>query len=179
MIPIGSRTATLIEGVSLPIELPALQRYPHIDRGAYSWTDVTDLARLAPLVAHIDPADPRRELVCARLVVLGPGDYILAHHDPMPEAGELPLELVLDLSSAPTPGADLYYRRRGAAYFSVPAIPNTLAIVERGPTVTANHTYVSKRYPSARVVRLIARTADRGQSLLPPRTISVRGGSSD
>lgn len=158
MIPIGSRTATLIEGVSLELERPALQRYPRIDRGAYSWGEVTDLARLAPLLAHIDPDDPRRQLACARVVVLGPGDYILAHHDPMPEAGESPLELVLDLSPAPTRGAELYYRRRGAAFLAVPATPGTLAIVERGPTVTANHTYVSKRYPDARVIRLMARS---------------------
>ena len=158
MIPIGSRTATLIEGVALRVELPQLQRFGWIDRGSYEWGDVTDLAPLAPLVARIDPADPRRELAGARVVVLGPGDYILAHHDPMPEAGESPLELVLDLSPAPVAGAELYFRRRGAAFLAVPATPGTLAIVERGPTVTANHTYVSKRYPQARVVRLIART---------------------
>jgi hypothetical protein len=143
--------------VSLRVELPELQRFPWIDRGAYGWADI-DIGVAAPLLAHIDPEDPRRVLACARIVVLGPGDYILAHHDPMPDAGESPLELVLDLSAAPTPGADLYYRRRGAAFLAVPATPGTLAIVERGPTVTANHTYVNKRYPAARVVRLIARS---------------------
>lgn len=161
MIPIGSRTATLVAGVSLPLAMPPLERYPWIDRGAYSFGDVIDLAALAPLVAHIDPGDPRRELVCARVLVLEAGDYILAHHDPLPAIageGDAPLELVLDLSAEPTPGADLYYRRRGSAFFAVPAVPRTLAIVERGPTVTANHGYVSRRYPGARVVRLMART---------------------
>ncbi len=162
MIPIGSRTATVASGVSLRLALPPLERYPWIDRGAYAWGEVTDLSVLAPLVARIDPADPRRELACARVLVLAAGDYILAHHDPMPDAGDSPLELVLDLSEAPTPGADLYYRRRGAAFLAVPASPGTLAIVERGPTVTAHHAYVSRRYPAARVVRLVARTRSRG-----------------
>jgi hypothetical protein len=100
----------------------------------------------------------RRELACARVVVLGPGDYILAHHDPMPAVDGDPLELVLDLSPAPTPGAELYYRRRGSAFLAVPSAPGTLSVVERGPTVTANHAYVSRRHPDARVVRLLART---------------------
>lgn len=169
MIPVGSRTAVLVSGVELRVALPPLERYPWIDRGAYSWGDVTDLAALAPLVAHVDPVDPRRELACARVLVLEAGDYILAHHDPMPplpEAADAPLELVLDLSGAPTPGADLYYRRRGGAFFMVPSQPGALAIVERGPTVTAHHAYVSKRYPGARVVRLVARTC-RGDRTRP------------
>ena len=170
MIAIGSRTATLVHGVTLPARLRTLAlpraRYPWIDRGAYAWADVADpadLAALATLVAHVDPADPRREIACARVIVLEPGDYILAHHDPMPALApalgddDAPLELVLDASPAPTPGAELYYRRRGAAFLAVPAVPGTLAIVERGPAVTANHAYVSKRHAGARVVRVVAR----------------------
>jgi hypothetical protein len=176
VIAIGSRTATLVHGVTLPARLrtlaplppAALARYPWIDRGAYAWADLADpadLAALATLVAHVDPADPRREIACARVIVLEPGDYILAHHDPMPALApalgdsddDAPLELVIDVSPAPTPGAELYYRRRGAAFLAVPAVPGTLAIVERGPAVTANHAYVSKRHAGARVVRVVVR----------------------
>jgi hypothetical protein len=162
VIAIGSRTATLVDGVALPgFAVPPLVRFPAIDDGAYSWGDVADLAVLAPLVAHVDRDDPRRRVVRARVVALEPGDYILAHHDPLADASDadddLPLELVLDLSPAASPGAELYYRRRGAAFFAVPATPGTLAIVERGPAITANHSYLSKRHRGARVVRLIAR----------------------
>jgi len=143
-------------GVTLSLALPPLERFPWIDRGAYAWGDVTDLAALAPLARYVDA-----EFACARVLVLGPGDYILAHHDPMPAGGGVPQELVLDLSPQPVLGAELYYRRRGAAVLAVPATPGTLAVVERGPTVTANHTYVSRRYPDARVVRLVARTKPR------------------
>ena len=143
----------IISGVTLAIDLPPLERYPWIDRGAYAWGDVTNLAALAPLAGYVDSP-----FACARVLVLGPGDYILAHHDPMPAIDGLAQELVLDLSPAPVPGAELYYRRRGAAVLAVPVVPGTLAVVERGPTITANHTYVSRRYPDARVVRLVART---------------------
>jgi len=143
-------------GVTLPLALPPLERYPWIDRGAYAWGYIADLAALAPLARYVDAP-----FACARVLVLGPGDYILAHHDPMPEVDVVPQELVLDLSPAPVPGAELYYRRRGAAFLAVPVVPGTLAVVERGPTITANHTYVSRRYPDARVVRLVARTKPR------------------
>ena len=48
MIAIGSRTATLVHGVTLPLPLPlpALARYPWIDRGSYAWADIADLAAL-------------------------------------------------------------------------------------------------------------------------------------
>ena len=58
------------------------------------------------------------------------------------------------------PGAEIHYRRRGQVYFRVPCVPNALAIVERGPTVTCNHTYVSKLHPDASVVRLVVLLRD-------------------
>jgi hypothetical protein len=53
------------------------------------------------------------------------------------------------------PGADVDYRRRGQAFFRAPSAPGSLSVVERGPTVTCNHTYVSKLHAAADVVRLI------------------------
>ena len=44
--------------------------------------------------------------------------------------------------------------------FQVPSAPRSLAVVERGPTVTSHHTYVSKLAPAASVVRLIALLRD-------------------
>lgn len=164
MIPIGARTATIVDDVApcLDPDTLAFARYPHLDRGRYAVADVPDLAPLAPLLAHARAAAPDRTALTitgACVVVLTAGDYVLAHHDVFADDrdDDLPLELVHDLSPAPTPDADLYYRRRGAVYFALPSRPRALAIVERGPSVTSNHTYVSVRHASARVVRLIAR----------------------
>lgn len=94
-----------------------------------------------------------RSIVEARVLRFAPGDYLLAHADRVYEGN--PIELVVDLSEAAVPGAEVHYRRRGAVFFRVPSQPCSMAIVERGPTVTCNHTYVSKRNTSS-VVRLVA-----------------------
>jgi hypothetical protein len=94
-----------------------------------------------------------RSVVEARVLRFSPGDYLLAHADRVYEGN--PIEIVLDLSDGVTPGAEVHYRRRGAVFFRVPSAPCSLAIVERGPTVTCNHTYVSKRHAGS-VVRLVA-----------------------
>ena len=60
-----------------------------------------------------------------------------------------------DLSEAAVPGADVEYRRRGQVFFVAPSSPGSLAIVERGPTVTCNHTYVSRLHAGASIVRLV------------------------
>jgi len=50
----------------------------------------------------------------------------------------------------------VHYRRRGQVFFRVPCTPGAVSIVERGPTVTCNHTYVSKLSPpGAEVLRLV------------------------
>ena len=89
----------------------------------------------------------------ARVVRLGPGDYLLAHHDRLHD--DHPVELMLDLSPASVPGAEVHYRRRGQVYFRVPSTPGSCSIVERGPTVMCNHTYLSKLHTSADVLRLV------------------------
>ena len=62
---------------------------------------------------------------------------------------------------AAVPGAEVHYRRRGQVFFRAPCAPGSLAIVERGPTVSCNHTYVSKRHADASVVRLVLLLRDR------------------
>ena len=66
-----------------------------------------------------------------------------------------PIELVLDLSEATVPGAEVHWRHRGQVYFAMPSAPGSLAIAQRGPTVMSNYVYVSKRHASC-VVRLVA-----------------------
>jgi hypothetical protein len=157
----GARTAVL-EDFAVPDGVCArlaFQRYALLDRGSYDFATPDEPALIAALTARAERTTGRRLAVAeARALRLQPGDYVLAHHDRL-HAGH-PVELVLDLSAAPVPGAEVHYRRRGQVYFRVPAAPGTLAIVERGPTVTCNHTYVSKRHATA-VVRLIALLRDR------------------
>jgi hypothetical protein len=57
-------------------------------------------------------------------------------------------------------GAEVHYRHRGQVFFTFPSTPGALALVERGPTVMCNHTYVSQRTPDASVVRLIVLLRD-------------------
>jgi hypothetical protein len=90
-------------------------------------------------------------------VRLVPGDYILAHHDRIHD--DNPVEVTLDLSPAPVAGAEVHYRRRGQVFLRVPCAPGSLAIVERGVTITCNHTYVSKLMPDAIVIRLVVLAA--------------------
>ena len=152
----GSRTATIVEDAITPADAAAIrldgwQRYALLDRGSYDFIDFVDAALFAKLARY-------GTITSARALRLVPGDYILAHHDELHD--DLPLELTLDLSPRAVP-AEIHYRRRGSVFFRVPCVPGTLAIVERGPTVTRNHTYVSKRHAGAVVIRIVmlARTA--------------------
>ena len=130
-------------------------RYALYDRGSYDVIERVDVPELFAVLVGIAAKHTTRTLAVAeaRVVRLRAGDYILAHHDRV-YTGH-PLELVLDLSPASVPGAELHYRRRGQVYFRIPCVPGVLAIVERGPTVTCNHTYVSKLSPDAVVIRLM------------------------
>lgn len=165
----GARTALIVDDAIAPglaadaraAFAPRYARYGWIDRGRYDVLEAPDApALIAALVARAERATGRVLGVDrARALRLGPGDYLLAHHDAI-HAGH-PLELVADLSAAATPGAEVHYRRRGQVYFRVPSAPGSLALVERGPTVSCNHTYVSQRYPDAEVVRLMLLLRDR------------------
>jgi hypothetical protein len=134
------------------------QRYVLVDRGRYSFAidlNVAELiATLAPLVAAT--TGRTRALVDARVLKLEPGDYVLARHDRVMEQG---IEVVLDLSLAPMPGAEVHYRQHGQVMFRVPSAPGSAAIVPRAASVTCNHTYISKLHRDAEVVRLVARYA--------------------
>ena len=160
----GARTAAILPEVVGPslaararerLQRAGYTRYALLDRGSYDvLADPEDPELLGPLIEIAARTTGRAlALAEARALRLGPGDYLLAHHDRLHD--DHPVELVLDLSPAAVPGAEVHYRRRGQVYFRVPCAPGSLAIVERGPTVSCNHTYVSKRHAGASVVRLM------------------------
>jgi hypothetical protein len=155
---IGSRTATIVPDLAVGASVRGgwpWSRYALLDRGSYDYArdiDEPDLAARA--IAHASKITKRSlKLVEARALRLGPGDYLLAHHDRVFE--KFPIEVTIDLSPARIDGAEIHYRRRGQVYFRMPSAPGSAAIVERGPTVTCNHTYISKRHLDASVVRVV------------------------
>lgn len=161
----GARTEVIVPAVlgaraagevRARLERAGYRRYALVDRGSYDVCDALDEPDLLAALARVVATTTGRPhtITSARAVRLSPGDYLLAHHDRVHD--DLPLELVLDLSPAPVADAEVHYRRRGQVVFRMPCTPGALAIVERGPTVTCNHTYVSKRHAGASVVRLIA-----------------------
>ena len=128
-------------------------RYGLLDRASYE--SCAGVAVPAAIVALAASATGRTLAVAeSRVLRLRAGDYLLATHDRLHD--DNPVECVLDLSPRAAPGAEVHYRRRGQPFFRVPSAPGSLAIVERGPTVTCNHTYLSKLQPDALVVRLVA-----------------------
>lgn len=134
--------------------LTGWRRYALIDRGSYDVIDhAAGLER--ELVELAERATSRTGLAIrqARALRLGAGDYLLAHHDQLHD--DNPVEVTLDLSPSPV-DAEVHYRRRGQVILRVPSVPGTASVVERGPTVTCNHTYVSKRDPNACVIRIVA-----------------------
>jgi hypothetical protein len=134
------------------------ERYPFIDRGSYEVAHAIDEPELADVAVRAASRAMGRELTFreARALRLSPGDYLLAHHDRVYE--DFPVEVVFDLSPREVPGAAVHYRRRGNVFFVFPSRPGAASIIERGPTVTCNHTYVSKRQDGVvtRVVMLLA-----------------------
>jgi hypothetical protein len=160
----GDRIATVVPevvGSALAGELRArfehagYARYALLDRGSYHELRAPDEPALVTTLAGLASEATGRALVVAeaRVLRLGPGDYLLAHHDRL--HADHPVELVLDLSPAAVAGAEVHYRRRGQVYFRFASTPGALAIIERGPTVSCNHTYVSKRHAGASIVRLV------------------------
>ncbi|HUS28095.1 MAG TPA: hypothetical protein VMZ53_06285 [Kofleriaceae bacterium] len=134
--------------------LTGWQRYALLDRGSYEWIDDVDVLR-REIVELAERVTSRtglaiRECRALRLVA---GDYLLAHHDRLHD--DNPVEVMVDLSPAPA-SAEVHYRRRGQTFLRVPSVPGTAAVVERGPSITCNHTYVSKRDPATCAIRLVA-----------------------
>jgi hypothetical protein len=130
------------------------ERYPFIDRGSYELARGIDEPALAELAVRAASRAMNRELRLgeARALRFSPGDYFLAHHDIVYE--NFPIEVMFDLSAVEVPGAAAHYRRRGKVFFVFPSQPGAASIVERGPTVTTNHTYVSRLH-GATVTRVV------------------------
>jgi hypothetical protein len=130
------------------------ERYTLIDRGSYDYAEQVDEPELARVAVQAASRAMNRELRSGemRALRLHPGDYLLAHHDRVYE--DYPVEVVFDLSPREVAGAEIHYRRRGNVFFRFPSQPGAASIVERGPTVTCNHTYVSRRQ-DATVTRLV------------------------
>jgi hypothetical protein len=155
---IGGRIATVVPGLAgsaRPRGGWKLERYPFIDRGSYEVArdiDEPELTALA-LAAAARVTERSLRVFEARLLCLRAGDYLLARHDRVYD--DFPVEVMLDLSPTTVPGAEVHYRRRGNVFFRFASQPGAASIVERGPTVTCNHTYVSKLHPDALVVRLV------------------------
>ncbi|MEJ7603316.1 MAG: hypothetical protein WKG01_35845 [Kofleriaceae bacterium] len=140
------------------LERVGYTRYALLDRGSYDVLANPSLPELATvlgaLVSHACEVTGRRLAIDdTRALRLGAGDYVLANHDRLHE--DNPVELVLDLSRAVV-ASEVCYQRRGQVYFRFPSQPGALAIVERGPTVTSNHSYLTKRDPAASVIRIVA-----------------------
>lgn len=152
-----SRIATIVPTVA-PVALPAAwTRYALVDRGSYEHAELDPPPALVALASDITGRTLRP--LWARAVRLVPGDYILAHHDHAHDDHRV--ELMLDLSPAVVPGAEVRYRRRGAVMFRFPSQPGAASIVERDPTMQCYHTYVSKLHASGTcIVRLVVLLAD-------------------
>lgn len=163
----GARTAEILPDRVGPDAARALRaaheprytRYRNLDRGSYDVIeDAPVLLELVDLVC--ERLGRALAIASSRVLRFHPGDYLLAHADRVYD--DHPIEVIIDISEAAIPGAEVHYRRRGQVYFRVPSQPGSLAIVERGPTVTSNHTYVSKLHTGT-VVRevLLLRDPDR------------------
>ena len=150
---LATRSAVIVADVATPRAFDGYHRYALVDRGSYDFIDEPDapelVARAAALIEQ-QTGDHRR-CVESRVVRLVPGDYLLAHHDRIRDRG---LEVVFDLSPAAAP-AELHYRQHGQVFFRMPCVPGSAALIPRNPTVTSNHTYLSKLH-TGEVVRWIA-----------------------
>lgn len=151
----GALGAERAAEVRTRLEQAGYARYGLLDRGSYEEVKSPDEPELLAVLTAIANEVTGRSLavVQARALRLGPGDYLLVRHDRVHE--DRPVELTLDLSPACVPGAEVHYRHRGQVFFVLGSAPGSLALVERGPTVMCNHTYVSKRHAAASVVRLV------------------------
>ena len=155
-----------VAGAALAAEIRArvahagYTRYALLDRGSYDVCAAPDEPAVLGALAALATKETGRTLHVAevRVLRLRAGDYLLAHHDVL--RADNPVEVMLDLSPRGVPGAEVHYRRRGQVFFACGGTPGAAAIVERGPSTSCNHTYVSRQYPDAEIVRLIALLTD-------------------
>jgi hypothetical protein len=129
-------------------------RWRLLDRGSYDFIDTPEVPDVVAALVALARSATGRELVLdrARAVRMIPGDYVFVRHDRVYD--DHPVEVVADISAAPVNGAEVHYRHRGQVFFVFPSRPGTVGIVERGPTVMRNSTYVSKRWTNAEIVRI-------------------------
>ena len=146
------------------LERAGYTRYALLDRGSYDVVTGPDEPALLAALARIATQVTGRSLAIAeaRALRLNAGDYLLAHHDRAHD--DHPVELMLDLSPASVPGAEVHYREGGKVFFRFASQPGSVSIVERRPTVTCYHTYVSKLRAGASVVRLVVLLRDAGST---------------
>ena len=146
----------LSAAVRARLEGAGYTRCERIDRASYDALEPVEEPELLDALVTLAVSVTGRDLSvrAARVMRLRPGDYALVRHDHVHE--DRPIEIVLDLSEARVPGAEVHYRHRGQVFFVAPSAPGSLSIVERGPTVLCNHTYVSRRPPARTALRLVA-----------------------
>ena len=147
---------TLAADVRTRLEHTGYTRYALLDRGSYDVLHAPlEPALFAALIAVAKQVTGRSLVVGdTRALRLGAGDYALAHHDRVHD--DHPVELMLDLSATTVPGAEVHYRQLGGrVFFTMASRPGSLSIVERGPAVVCNHTYLSKLHVGATAVRLV------------------------
>jgi len=149
---VGSKIATELRTRFLDT---GYARYALLDRGSYDHLDSPPIPDLVPIFEGVSSEVTGRTLtvVSARVLRLLPGDYLLVRHDRVHD--DRPVELVLDLSPMSVPDAEVHWRHRGQVFFTMPSKPGTMTLVERGPTVMSNHTYITKRWTGTAVVRLV------------------------
>jgi hypothetical protein len=152
--------SALAEELRVRLDHAGYTRYALLDRGSYDVLPNPEEPALYAALIGVATKVTGRSLVMteARALRLHPGDYLLAHHDRIFD--DQPVELVLDLSPASVAGAEVHYRRRGQVFFSFASAPGALSVVERGPTVHCNHTYVSKLHAGASAIRLVVLLRD-------------------
>lgn len=136
------------------LEETGFTRWSLLDRGSYDFVDRPELPVVVGALTRIARESTGRELTVehVRAVRMLPGDYVFVRHDRLHD--DRPVEVVVDLSAAPVAGAEVHYRHRGQLFFVFPSRPGAAAVIERGPTVMRNSTYVSKRLGRVEVVRL-------------------------
>jgi hypothetical protein len=151
-----SRLATIIPEAPTVVLPERFTRYALVDRGSYEYADDVEVpAALAALASEITARTLR--VASARVLRLVPGDYVLAHHDPLHDDHRV--EVMVDASPSVVAGAEVRYQRRGATFFRFPSQPGAASIVERDPATRCHHTYVSKLSQGV-VMRLVVVLVD-------------------
>jgi hypothetical protein len=164
---LGERTASVVEelisasdaaAVRSELQRNEYQTYRLLDRGCFDYQDLDTNGSCGPictkLAAYVSSNSNRQlRIVTARAIRLRAGHYTLANLDAYHD--DLPLQLTVDCSEHAVTNAHLFYRRRGGVFFFLPSQPRSAAIVERGPSVNCHHSYISKRFPNAEIIRLV------------------------